>query len=120
MSEAYRNRMLAVAQELRAQGVWMSTSAPPIYRLAWRAGVRVRPPLYQPFRANAITMGAGFAFAYGLLQWLNPWRQNTSVTATVFVAVFAGLIFGLGMAATFRRKASRLQLPPLNPPADNR
>ena len=35
MSDDYRQRMLAITDELRAQRVGPYTSAPPIYRLAW-------------------------------------------------------------------------------------
>lgn len=121
MSDDYRNRMFAISQELRAQGVGMYTSAPPIYRLAWLAGIKVRPPLYQSFRTLAIGTGVGFAVLFGLFLLIDPWRTNgRSVTADFVAAIFAGLFFGLGMAFTYQRKASKLRLSALDPPPSDK
>lgn len=40
----YRRRMVAITDELYAQGVGRYTSAPPVFRLAWRLGYDVKPP----------------------------------------------------------------------------
>ena len=58
MSTSYRQRMLDIAASLKTQGVNPMTSAPPLYRLAWLCGIRVRPPFYQSFLSVAFSMGA--------------------------------------------------------------
>ena len=114
MSDQYRERMLAITDQLRAQGVNQYTSAPPIYRLAWRLGLHVRPPLYQAFASLALSMGAVFGIAWGLMMWFILWRgEGRSIITAFAVSLFAGVFFGLMMAAYYRWKAARLQLPPL-------
>ena len=114
MSDEYRRRMLAIADELRAQRVGTYTSAPPIYRLAWMLGLRVRPPLYQSFAALALGMGIWFGVVWGSLMWFLFWRgEEKPLSIAVFGSLIAGLVFGLGMACYYRWKAGRLQLPPL-------
>jgi hypothetical protein len=115
MRHNYRERMLRITDELAAQGVGRSTSAPPYYRLAWRLGLRTRPPLYQSFAALALGMGASFAVLTGLLMWL-LFRvpEGLSVTRVLGLILAAGAVFGLTMASYFRWKARTLQLPPLD------
>jgi hypothetical protein len=114
MSDQYRTRMLAIADELRAQRVGKYTSAPPIYRLAWKLGIRVRPPLYQSFASLALGMGSWFGVVYGLLMWLLSWRgEGMSIARASIESLFAGVFFGLAMAGYYRWKAARLKLPPL-------
>ncbi|CAN5191324.1 hypothetical protein BH23GEM2_BH23GEM2_23140 [soil metagenome] len=65
----YRRRMLAITDELHTKGVGRYTSAPPIFRLAWRLGYDVKPPLYQSFSAIAISGAVWFAVVWGLFAW---------------------------------------------------
>lgn len=110
----YQQRMQALTDELHAQGVPKSTSAPPAYRLAWRMGLRVRPPLYQSFASLAIGMGLWFGVLWGLVMWLLFWRRDAlSITTAFGASLAAGVLFGLMMAAYYRRKARGLRLPPL-------
>ncbi|MEJ7759046.1 MAG: DUF6404 family protein [Gemmatimonadaceae bacterium] len=116
LTDAYRERMLAITEELRVQGVRTYTSAPPMYRLAWRAGLRVRPPLYQPFAALAVGIGIGFAVVWGLVMWLLFWRAESFGLTNVLVrAVVTGTVYGVSLAFYYRWKASKLRLPPLDP-----
>ena len=115
MSDDYRERMLAITDALRAQRVGAYTSAPPIYRLAWRVGLRLRPPLYQAFGVLALGMGIWFGVMWGLLMWFWLWRfEQRSIAGAVVASLVAGTFFGLTMAAYYRRRASRLRLPALD------
>jgi len=108
--------MLAITEELRGQGVGAYTSAPPLYRLAWRSGLRVRPPLYQPFAALAVGTGIWFAVAGGLAMWLLSWRaEGLGVTNVLVRAVVTGTVFGLSLAFYYRWKASKLRCPHSTP-----
>jgi hypothetical protein len=114
MSNDYRQRMLAIADELRAQRVGPYTSAPPVYRLAWMLGFHVRPPLYQSFTSLALGMGIWFSVVWGLLMWFLFWRaEGGSISRTLVGSLFAGVLFGLAMASYYRWKAAHVQLPPL-------
>ena len=115
MSNDYRERMLAVTDELRAQRVGPYTSAPPVYRLAWMLGLHIRPPLYQSFASLALTTGACFGIGWGLLMWLFAWRgEGRSITYALVSSLFMGVFFGLATASYYRWRAGRLQLPPLD------
>jgi hypothetical protein len=115
VTDDYRRRMLAISEQLAAQGVGSHTSAPPAYRIAWLLGLRVRPPLYQPFATLAQGMGTGFGVLWGVLMWIIFWRPaDLSAYAALGSALLAGTLFGLTMAAFYRWKAGRLRLPPLD------
>lgn len=117
MENDYQRHMMTVVDELRRQGVHSLTAAPPLYRLAWRLGLRIAPPLYQSFTTRAVIQGVEFAAIWGLLMWLLLWRsEGRSIVAVLTDSAFAGLFFGLTMAAYFRRKARGLHLPPLDAP----
>jgi hypothetical protein len=111
---AYRDRMLAIADEVEAQGVSRYRSAPPLYRFLWRLGFRVKPPLYQSFVMSVVTNGAGFAITLGLFKLLfDAFTDGSSPSATIVASCVGGLVFGLIMAFTLGRQARRIQLPPL-------
>ena len=97
------------------------------YRLMWRLGMNVRPPLYQSFRTLALLMGiffggtwglAMFFVAGGIVRWVESEgvapRVRTDaelVTVMIVASLLAGLGFGLSMATYYRRKARGLRLP---------
>lgn len=115
MSNSYRRRMLSIAKQLRSQRVSQYTSAPPVYRLCWMLGLRIRPPLYQSFASLTFFQGSWLGVLWGLLMWFSLWRnQGWRVTEAIITSVFAGLLFGLAMATYYRWKASRLKLPPID------
>jgi hypothetical protein len=108
MGDEYRERMLAIVEDIAAQGVGRYTSAPPIYRLAWRLGIHVRSPLYQSFATLALGQGALFGIMGGFLVW---WLDGLTVSRGFTVAIIGGMFFGLIMAGYTRRTARRLRLP---------
>jgi len=87
-------------------------SAPPLYRLFWRLGWGVAPPILTGFVGNVLTTGAWFAVGWGVAMWLMLWR-NTGLTVVgmVTIAVIAGLAFGVLMALMLRYQRQRLGLP---------
>ena len=44
-------------RDMRQKGVRSWTAAPPIYRLLWRLGIKVRPPLFASFRSLFLALG---------------------------------------------------------------
>ena len=106
-------------EKLGQQGIGPYTAAPPLFRLLWRLGLEVPPPLFLGFRQLTLLMGTFFGVLWGVLwglfMWLWQWQgeipAGVAVLTTVFAAVFAGLAFGLIMAVVSRWKAARLGLP---------
>lgn len=113
--------MIAIVEELHAQGIGRYTSAPPIYRLAWRLGFCIAPPHYRSFRRLALEMGVPFGLLWALFMWVLFWRNDQNfptetIAAAVSVgvaALLAGIGFGLSMAGYYRWQAKSLRLPPL-------
>lgn len=95
-------------------GISPYTAAPPLYRLLWRLGVEIPPPLFAAFLPNALLMGGFFACGWGLLMWLFTWSGNGQVSPVLalLLALSAGLMFGIAMALYLRSKARQLNLPP--------
>jgi hypothetical protein len=115
VAESHRDRMLAITQELRDQGVGAYTSAPPLFRLAWRLGLRIRPPLYQSFVKLSFGAGVWFTIVWGLGTWLMFWRtEGVEASHALVGAALTGTAFGLSMGTYYRWKASRLRLPRLD------
>ena len=89
------------------------TAAPPAWRLLWRFGVEVPPPLFAPFMPSALAMGAFFGLFWGLFMWAFLWaRQGMPVSLMVATALTAGALFGFIMATYFRHLARKHKLPP--------
>ena len=102
----------AFVNDLAQRGVGKYTSAPPLYRLFWRLGIEVPPPHFAGFWSLTMVMGGYFAILWGLFMWLLGWpRKDTPIAITVVTALFAGLLFGVIMAALYRRRAQKLALP---------
>ncbi|MEN1930190.1 DUF6404 family protein [Luteimonas sp. MJ250] len=93
-------------------GVPKNTAAPPLWRLFWRFGVEVPPPLFTPFIPGALAMSAFFSLFWGLLMWAVLWaRQGMPISLMAASALAAGALFGLIMAAYFRHLARKHKLP---------
>jgi uncharacterized membrane protein (UPF0136 family) len=84
------------------------TAAPPAWRLLWRLGFEVPPPMFASFSSIALVSGLFFGTFWGLLMWLMEWSDHGfSLRAAVIAASFTGTLFGLAMATYFhhvRRK----------------
>jgi apolipoprotein N-acyltransferase len=104
----------AVRQAIAA-GVRPSDAAPPFYRLAWRLGLGLRPPLYAGFAVNALVMGGFYGVSMGVLGLLwamsRPGWRPALVLPVLGLACVAGAVFGVLMAGLMRRRARRAGLP---------
>jgi Family of unknown function (DUF6404) len=95
-------------------GISPYTAAPPLYRLLWRLGIEIPPPLFAAFLPNAFLMGGFFTCSWGLFMCLFIWAGDGKVSAffALQASLFAGLMFGITMALYLRYKARQLNLPP--------
>lgn len=97
---------------MQGLGIGRSTSAPPAWRLLWRLGIEVPPPLFTPFLPGALAMGAFFSVFWGLAMWALMWaRQGMPVGLMALTALCAGALFGLTMATYYRYLARKHRLP---------
>jgi hypothetical protein len=108
----HEEKLNVMFKDLGERGVKKGTMAPPLYRLLWRIGVPVRPPHFASFGANALLMGIGFAFLWGLFMWFFLWRhQNMSPSTACLNALLAGALFGVMLSGYYRWQARKLSLP---------
>jgi Family of unknown function (DUF6404) len=96
-------------EELNARNVRKATATPLPYRLLWRLGFAIPPPLFQSFLGLAVFHGLLFGLLLGAILACVD-RRLAPDGATVFGTI-GGAIFGLVMAAHFRLEARRLELP---------
>ena len=109
----HQEKVQAMYHHMDALGVARSTAAPPAWRLLWRAGINIPPPLFIPFLPAAVGMGAFFGFFWGALMWFFFFwmRQGASVEIVGAASLLAGVLFGLLMATYLRVIADRHNLP---------
>lgn len=107
----HQNRYEAAVEEMRRAGIWAWNAQPPYVRAARLFGWKPRPPYYQSFWQVLFSYWAYFSFVWGVIMYLFQWRRTgQSLIADCLAALFAGLFFGLGMAAWYRRVRKRAQL----------
>lgn len=115
-------KIRAAVDGLAARGVPRWIIAPPLYRLAWLAGVRLPPPLFQSFPQILLTNTLGFGFL-GILTLspivvaMDPGVPARVLRATLLglipaASLFIGFVYGLAIGAFFRARARELRLPP--------
>jgi hypothetical protein len=108
----HAEKLERMRKHMAALGVSPGTAAPPLWRLLWRMGLEVPPPLFLGFWPLALAMGAGFGMVWGGFMWLALWsHQGLPSWLAVGAAAGAGAMFGLSMAAVFRYFARRYKLP---------
>ncbi len=122
-ASAEAERIRAAVDELAARGIGRSSSAPPLYRLAWRWGWHVPPPCFQTVREIVRLQGLAIAAAIVLMAWvpLIFASASTSLPGVVFVATcfvilplvgsVVGLAGALAGALYSRHQRRQLQLP---------
>lgn len=108
----HAEKIAAMRQHMLVAGVTPSTWAPPLWRLLWRFGVQLPPPLFIGFWPALLGMGSFFGVFWGLFMWLLLWRsQQMPVLVCVSAAFISGSLFGLFMAAYYRHLARKHRLP---------
>lgn len=99
-------------QQMAASGIGRSTASPPAWRMLWRFGVQVPPPLFLAFLPLLLILGSTFGLLFGLGTWLfgAVGFVDFSLSSIPMRAAFAGLFFGLFMAAYYRNLARKHNL----------
>ena len=112
MSPGFEHKLQAMRNQLDSWQIAPGIAAPPFWRLLWKLGVPLPPPLFLGFVPLLVLCGSFFAVFWGLVMYLVSWRaQGTPLPTMLLSVLLAGGLFGLVMAMVFRRHARRLQLP---------
>ncbi len=108
MNDDFDRQFAAAQGEMAAAGISPMNANPPFNWLTASLGLRIRPPMYQPFALQVVFYGGFFGVFWGLFMYLFLWRaQGMDLWLASAVAAGAGLAFGLGIAALNRRKSKR-------------
>ncbi|WP_128083125.1 DUF6404 family protein [Collimonas arenae] len=109
---SYPFEVSAALTTLEATGIWRFNYAPPLYRLAWNAGISLPPPHFARFTFNFIFSTIWFGIVWSLLMWSRNFpHHGKSVIATIGGSVAAGILFGFFMALYYRHGAHKYRLP---------
>ncbi|MGJ0630282.1 DUF6404 family protein [Xenorhabdus bovienii] len=106
--EQKKERAIAI---MESKKMWSSNYAPSLLRMLWKMGFKIPPPPFASFWQIAIPMGIWFAPVWGLFMWFFVWqRQGASPTSAIISSIFAGIFFGVSMAAyhRWRKKVNNL------------
>ncbi len=97
--------------------------APPLFRILWWCGLRIRPPLFQTFMFNFLVNGIiVIVITYCLIPLLHPILPvvpDNSLLGTTGLAVFFGICMGWYSAKWYEKEARNAALPKwedYNPP----
>ena len=108
----HKEKLNKMFDELSKKGINKNIFAPPIYRLLWKIGIEIPPPLFSSFMSIFLFSGIFFGLLWGLLMWILLWRpENLPIAIAVIGSAMAGVLFGLSIAAILRRKAKKYNLP---------
>lgn len=112
MEMAFREKVDYLRRDLGRRGVHYGTIAPPLFRVFWWLGWRIRPPHFLSFPKMALFSAAVFTVSWGSAMAVFLW----SLPAVPWLRVAAiaggtGFLFGVFVAAWYRYQARRLALP---------
>jgi hypothetical protein len=116
------HKIRAAVDGLAARGVPRWIIAPPLYRLAWLAGFRLPPPLFQSYAQILLTNTLGFGllgvlFISPTVVLMDPGVPPRVLRLTLLAVIpaaslFIGFVYGLAIGGFFRARARELRLPP--------
>ena len=107
------DRVLEALKDVKARNY---DKAPPLYRLCWRFGVFVPPPMLAGFWFNFLFMGILFgagitAMVFSLPTYFLPNGTPSDWHRMAFILPISGVLFGLFMAIYARKISWRYDLP---------
>ena len=103
--------------DLGEQGYSEFTVAPPLFRMLWKHGIDIPPPLFMSFWSILVFGDALFAIGFGafaavfIIPMCLMGVENVPIMQSLVATVCAGLFFGVTMATYFRYQARKFLLP---------
>lgn len=96
-------------QHMAAAGVSRFAAFPPLWRILWRTGIRIPPPVFLGFVLNALIFGGFFGLSFAVGLWLlgAVGVVDNAVVSAPWLAVITGVPFGLAMAFEQRAIATK-------------
>lgn len=113
----HSEKVMAMREDFISLGINPSTGTPFFWRVLWRLGFKIPPPLFMSFRSVAWTVGGFCAVFWGLFMLLPfPWAPanldwRVRLIILVPFATAFGAFFGLRTAKYCRSVAQKYGLP---------
>lgn len=108
----FDEKVQAHLAQARKHELAAGTAAPLLWRLCWKLGWQLPPPMFLGFGTLALVCGSFFGSIWGVAMYWLAWRgQGLGLLACLGWAALGGLLFGLMLATLIRRNARRLKLP---------
>ncbi|EBO9655474.1 hypothetical protein JP88_004663 [Salmonella enterica subsp. enterica] len=105
---AKKERAIAI---MESKKMWSSNYAPPLLRLAWKAGLKIPPLPFAPFWQVALFMGIPIGSVWGILMWFFTWKESGMLPVDALAkGFFFDVWIGISMALYhwWRRVANNL------------
>ncbi|WP_349921700.1 DUF6404 family protein [Aeromonas veronii] len=109
---SFEHRLFAAHKELASKGIKELNYNPPLIWLLRKAGINIRPPYYEHFMVNLLTMGLPTGIIWGLLMWFFGWEHEVSLGYALRQTSFFAIGVGLLMAIVFWVRRKQLKLTP--------
>jgi hypothetical protein len=101
----------AIKEELARREIPWESVVPPLWRLSWRCGFVLPPPLFAGFMGNFL-VACTFLFPFFLFcDYVLRWSHPFSVVSTVLRTWPLAVIIGAVQSVKTRREANRLGVP---------
>jgi hypothetical protein len=106
------SKLESYKQHMAAAGVSKFAAFPPLWRILWRFGIKIPPPVFLGFLPNALIFGGFFGLFFGFGTWLlhSLGVIDSPALSAPWLASVVGVPFGLAMAYEQRTLASKHNL----------
>ncbi|WP_422927259.1 DUF6404 family protein [Singulisphaera sp. PoT] len=108
----HRQKVAQHIREMSARGINRFTTAPPIYRILWLLGIKVRPPFFQTPTALKRTLGCGMAVVafVAISLWKRP-HDPGEIAMYVLGAIGVAAAVGTQVAQQYTDLAKGMTFP---------
>ncbi len=110
MNSDYERKLEAAFHELSKTGLPERSYDSPFYKLLRKFGVQIKPPQYNTYIGNALTLGMLSATFFGLIIFLVGLFLDRPERFNLVSVLFFGAIFGLFYAYLYERNKKKHNL----------
>ncbi|MDF7809583.1 DUF6404 family protein [Pontiellaceae bacterium B12219] len=108
----FKDKIQTVEKMLVERGEKKRLASPPLFRLFWKLGWKIPPPLFQSFKINFLCFGGSFSVIMGIIYYfmLGMRSEHHDPQLDIIAILVSGLFFGLATAWTIEKKKQKLNL----------
>ncbi|MDF7809069.1 DUF6404 family protein [Pontiellaceae bacterium B12219] len=108
----FKDKIESLEKFLIESGEKKGLASPPLFRLFWKLGSNIPPPLFLSFKMNALCFGGPFSVIMGFIYFsmLGFRSEYHDPLIDIAAAIVTGFVFGWAMAWTIEKKKQKLKL----------